>query len=123
MNLFAKTSQFLLHKSIKEKSTNASGTRQQDIADEFNAELDEIYNHTKKIIVDENNTQSEIENVDLPSIFQNTENETTIFQTQQTEQTNRGSETNKDQIVTRSKSSKSDVVPETVNSSEELHNP
>ena len=27
---------------IKEKSANASGTRQQDIADEFNAELDEI---------------------------------------------------------------------------------
>ena len=73
--------------------------------------------------MDENNTQAEITNVDLPSIFQDTEIETTVVQTQQSGQTNRGSETNKDQIVTRSKSSKRDVVPEIVNSSDELNNP
>ena len=102
---------------IKEKAVNSSGATQQDIAAEFNAELDQIYDQTKQIILDENKSHTEITDLNLPSIFVETGMEKTVVQSQQSGQNNKDSEINKDQIVTRSKS-KTDFVTEVVNSSD-----
>jgi len=64
--------------TVKEKAANSSGPTQQDIAAKFNAELDQIYDQTKQIIVDENKGHTEITDLNLPSIFQETEMEKTV---------------------------------------------
>lgn len=104
---------------IKEKAGNSSGATQQDIAAEFNAELDQIYDQTKQIILDENKSRTEIPDFNLPSIpsiFAETGMEKTVVQSQQSGQNSKDSEINKNEIVTRSKS-KTDVVTEVGNSS------
>ena len=100
---------------IKEKAGNSSGAAQQNIAAEFNAELDQIYDATKQIILDENKSLTEIPDFNLPSIFTETGMEKTVVQSQ-SGQNSKDSESNKNEIVTRSKS-KTDVVAEIGNSS------
>ena len=107
---------FFKYLRIKEKGSNSSGATQQDLAAEFNAELDQIYNHTKQIIVEENKSHTDIIDANLPSIFVETGMET-VVQPKQSEQNIKNSEINKNEIVTRSKS-KTDVVAEVVNSSD-----
>ena len=107
---------FFKYLRIKEKGSNSSGATQQDLAAEFNAELDQIYNHTKQIIVEENKSHTDIIDANLPSIFVETGMET-VVQPKQSEQNIQNSEINKNEIVTRSKS-KTDVVAEVVNSSD-----
>merc|ERR1712105_266068 len=79
---------------IKEKAGNSSGATQQDIAAEFNAELDQIYDATKQIILDENKSRTEIPDFNLPSIFTETGMEKTVVQSQ-SGQNSKDSESNK----------------------------
>ena len=108
---------FFKYLRIKEKASTSTGATQQDLAAEFNAELDQIYDQTKQIIVEENRSHTDIINTDLPLIFVETGLEKTVVQPKQSEQNIKDSEKSKNEIVTRSKS-KTDVVAEVVNSSD-----
>ena len=86
---------FFKYLRIKEKAATSSGATQQDLAAEFNAELDQIYDQTKQIIVEENRSHTDIIDTNLPSIFVETGMEKTVVQPKQSEQNIKESEIKK----------------------------